>query len=131
MEPSPSEEVACRLATQGFPNIFWNPKVYYRIQKSLLLIPTLSQINPVHTVQSYLSKIHFNIFSVYVFLLFSFFLPFQPKFYVHFSSQPCALYALPILSSLTSSFYLYLAKSTSYEAPQYEVLLLLLLVGWD
>jgi hypothetical protein len=38
-----------------------------------------------------------------------------------FGFAPLVLYAPPILSSLTWSFYLYLAKSTSYEAPHYEV----------
>jgi hypothetical protein len=42
-------------------SIFWNPKVHYRVQKSPPLAPTLSQIDPVHTTQSYISKIHFNI----------------------------------------------------------------------
>jgi hypothetical protein len=37
------------------------------------------------------------------------------------SSSPFVLYSLPILSSLTRSFELYLAKSTSYEAPRYAV----------
>jgi hypothetical protein len=33
--------------------------------------------------------------------------------------SPIVLHALPISSSLTRSFKLYLAKSTSYEAPHY------------
>jgi hypothetical protein len=52
---SPSLEVIC-AATQGFANILWNQKVYYRVHESPPLLPILSQISPVHNTPSYLSK---------------------------------------------------------------------------
>jgi hypothetical protein len=44
-----------------FPAILRNPKVHHRVHKSPLLAHILSQFDPVHTIPSYLSKIHFNI----------------------------------------------------------------------
>jgi hypothetical protein len=44
-----------------FPAILRNPKVHHRVHISPPLVPILSQLGPVPTIPSYLSKIHFNI----------------------------------------------------------------------
>jgi hypothetical protein len=63
MELSPSWEVANCTATQELPSVLWNQKVHYRVHKSPLLVPNLSQIDPVHTTPACLSKIHFKLFT--------------------------------------------------------------------
>jgi hypothetical protein len=57
----PSWEDANCAATQEFPSVLWNPKVHYRPHKSPPLVLILSPIDPIPTISSYLSKIHFNI----------------------------------------------------------------------
>jgi hypothetical protein len=61
MELSPSWEAANCAATQKLPSILLNPKVHHRVHKSPPMVPILNQINPIYTILSYLSKIHFNI----------------------------------------------------------------------
>jgi hypothetical protein len=59
MELSPSWEADNCAATQELPSILYNPKVHYRFCPPLVHI--LSQINPIHHIPSYHSKITFNI----------------------------------------------------------------------
>jgi hypothetical protein len=111
-----------------------NQKVHYLNHKSPPPIVLLSHIEPVHVTTSYLRSI--LILSTHL----RFGLPsglFPSGFLIDilhaFSFAPLVLHALPISSSLILSFWLYLEKSTSYEAPHYAVfsnLLSLLRLDW-
>jgi hypothetical protein len=61
MESSRSWEATSCAAIQKHTSILWNQKFHYLIHMRPPLVPTLSQINPVHTILSYLSKTNFNI----------------------------------------------------------------------
>jgi hypothetical protein len=63
MELIPSWEAANYAATQELHSNLWNPQVYYRVHKSPPLVLILSQMDLVHTIQSYFSKIHFILFT--------------------------------------------------------------------
>jgi hypothetical protein len=60
-------------------------------------------------------------YDVLVFPVVSFLLAFPPIPYMHSSSPTFVLHVLPISSSLTWSFNLYLENSTSYVGPHYVV----------
>jgi hypothetical protein len=49
------------ITTTKIPSFLCNPKVQYCVQRSLSLVPILSQKNPVNTLPSYFFKISFNI----------------------------------------------------------------------
>lgn len=82
---------------------YWrnSPRLHYRTHKGTPVVTILRQINPLHTLQSSLCKIHFNI-AVYLCLYFksiSFFQVSLPKRYKHFFSFQYVPDALPISSS--------------------------------
>jgi hypothetical protein len=100
VEPSPSWEAASSSTSQEFPKMLWNPKFYCRVHKSPQMDPTLSQMNPVHSIPSYFSKMHFNIiFQIMPRSSYSSF-----SFWVSYQNSSGMLHALSILSSLAVNY---------------------------
>jgi hypothetical protein len=61
MEDSPFWEANSHSASQEIPYLLWNPIAHFRIHKSPLMVPILSQMNSVYILPPYSPKIHFNI----------------------------------------------------------------------
>ena len=56
---SPSPEPNISSVNQFISLILWNSKVHHTFQQRPLLVPILSQLNPVHVYKRYTFKIHF------------------------------------------------------------------------
>jgi len=61
MEQSPSYKAVSSSPSQEISLLLWNRNVHYHIRSSPPLIPTLSQINPIHTLCFDYFETHFNI----------------------------------------------------------------------
>jgi hypothetical protein len=120
----PSTQAINCAATQELPNILWSPKVHYHAHKSSPLVPILRQMDPVHTTTTYVMSILILFTHLRVGLCSGLFLSCFPTNVLYaFLFFPFVLHVLHISSSLNWWFWLYLAKSTSYEVPQYAVCL--------
>jgi hypothetical protein len=116
MELSTTRDTTGWVGTRQPLSILWNLKVHYRIYKIYkeLPVPILSKTKPVQTTPFCISKIYLNIIhhltSYLLSGLFPSGFPTNNPYVFHLSTY--MLHALPVLSSLTWSFKLYLVKST-------------------
>jgi hypothetical protein len=60
MELSPSDKLIVHSASQENSCLLWDPKIHYRVHKTLPPVHILHQTNPVHTLQPHFPKTHFN-----------------------------------------------------------------------
>jgi hypothetical protein len=83
----------------------WNPKIHYRVHKSLLPVPILSQVHSVHTLAPYLPNILFNIIvpSAPTYSERPLSLRLYKQIFTHFLSSPCILHSPPMTFSLILS----------------------------
>jgi hypothetical protein len=56
MKLNPSLQAASYAANQELPNNLWNAQIHYHVHRSPSLVPIMNQINPAHTIPSYLTK---------------------------------------------------------------------------
>jgi hypothetical protein len=77
-----------RSAGQEISRLVWNPKVYYRVHKTLKTVSMLSKINPIHTPSNAISKTSILILSVHLRLGLpsGLFQAFCSELYTHFPS---------------------------------------------
>jgi hypothetical protein len=61
MDQSSFWEANTSAGSQYIPHVSWASKFHCRVNNSMLLFRTESQINPVHALSKYFLKIHFNI----------------------------------------------------------------------
>jgi hypothetical protein len=115
MQLSPFREALSYSAPQRLPKIVCNPKVHYRVYKSLSLIHILSQINPAHPA-IYLSSI-LMLYSYLCLRLPSGLLPSGlPTNVLHtFLFSSCVLHAPRHFSLLILSFYIYICEVSKLQ----------------
>jgi len=65
-EQSSPQGAYSHSSSQEVSHLLWNPKVYYHVHKSLLLVHILSQMNLIHNVYPISLKIHCNIILPYM-----------------------------------------------------------------
>jgi hypothetical protein len=83
-EQSPSWEINSYSARQEIPRLLWKSKFHYLVHKNPLLVPILSEMNPVLIVTPYCFKIHLSSIYDYVSQLVSLLKVFRLKFCIQF-----------------------------------------------